>query len=210
MKIYREVKLVIYDCDGVMFDSKKSNLAYYNFILDEFGKPPIDEQDLSLVHIAHTRTGWQVIDLLFKDDKRLDEAHEFACHLDYTPFLNYMVIEPGFIEMLKLLKDDYYIAIATNRGVTLPTILNHFNLEKYFHYSVTSLDVKKPKPHPECLLKIMDHFKLPNKAALYIGDSEVDVKTAVNGGINFVAYKNSLGTPLKIENHLELKDILGL
>ncbi|MFA4910157.1 MAG: HAD-IA family hydrolase [Desulfobacteria bacterium] len=210
MRIYREVKLVIYDCDGVMFESRRANLAYYNFILDKFGGPPIDEKDPLLTHIAHTHTGKQVIDILFKEDTRLDEVYKFTSGLDYTPYLQYMEIEPGLIEMLELLKENYYVAIATNRGITLQTILHRFDLEKYFHYSVTSLDVKMPKPDPECLLKILDHFKLPKEAALYIGDSEIDMETAKNGGVVFIAYKNSMSTPLKIMTHPELKGILGL
>ena len=210
MRAYREVKLVIYDCDGVMFESRMANLSYYNFILDKFGEPPIDEKDPLLTHIAHTHTSKQVIDILFKEDTILDEVHKFTSRLDYTPYLQYMELEPGLIEMLELLKDNYYVAIATNRGITLQTILHRFGLEKYFHYSVTSLDVKMPKPYPECLLKILDHFQLPKEAALYIGDSEIDLETAKNGGVGFIAYKNSLGTPLKIMTHLELKGILGL
>jgi phosphoglycolate phosphatase-like HAD superfamily hydrolase len=56
----------------------------------------------------------------------------------------------------------------------------------------------------------MDHFKLPEETALYIGDSEIDIETAKNGGVGFIAYKNNLDAPLKIKNHLELKGILGL
>jgi beta-phosphoglucomutase-like phosphatase (HAD superfamily) len=35
------LKLVIFDCDGVMFDSMEANRKYYNFLLEKFGHPLI-------------------------------------------------------------------------------------------------------------------------------------------------------------------------
>ena len=33
---------IIFDCDGVLFESRKANLAYYNAVLSQFGEPPVD------------------------------------------------------------------------------------------------------------------------------------------------------------------------
>ena len=38
------LKLVIFDCDGVMFDSKNANRVYYNHMLEKFGHPPMDAE----------------------------------------------------------------------------------------------------------------------------------------------------------------------
>ena len=32
---------IIFDCDGVMVDSRDVNIGYYNLLLREVGKPPI-------------------------------------------------------------------------------------------------------------------------------------------------------------------------
>ena len=34
-------RAVILDCDGVMFDSREANRAYYNAVLSHFGRPPL-------------------------------------------------------------------------------------------------------------------------------------------------------------------------
>ncbi|NIQ97111.1 MAG: HAD family hydrolase, partial [Desulfuromonadales bacterium] len=39
------IKGVIFDCDGVLFESRQANLAYYNDILAFFGEEPISEAD---------------------------------------------------------------------------------------------------------------------------------------------------------------------
>ena len=46
-----KLKLVIFDCDGVMFDSKFANQTYYNYLLEYFQYPPMDEEELEFVHI---------------------------------------------------------------------------------------------------------------------------------------------------------------
>jgi phosphoglycolate phosphatase len=45
------LKLVVFDCDGVMFSSRESNRVYYNHLLQAFSCPPMDEEELNYVHI---------------------------------------------------------------------------------------------------------------------------------------------------------------
>ncbi len=35
------IDAIIFDCDGVIFDSHSANLAYYNKILTHFSYPPV-------------------------------------------------------------------------------------------------------------------------------------------------------------------------
>ena len=35
------IKVVAFDCDGVMFDTTKANMSYYNEILEHFGQPTL-------------------------------------------------------------------------------------------------------------------------------------------------------------------------
>jgi HAD superfamily hydrolase (TIGR01509 family) len=207
---YEKIHLIIYDCDGVLFESKKANLAYYNHILKEFGKSPIEEKNRRLVNIAHTGTTKEVIEVLFQKDPRLEEIQKFAREVNYIPFLKWMKMEPGLMEILELLEDRYKLSIATNRGRSLNSVLKYFNLNGFFKHCVTSLEVNLPKPHPDYLLKIVNRFNIAKEETLYIGDSEVDLETAKGADIRFIAYKNDLRTPLKINHHLELRGILGI
>ena len=47
------IKAVIFDCDGVMFDSQKANTAYYNRILNHLGAPDMSPSQFDFVHM-HT------------------------------------------------------------------------------------------------------------------------------------------------------------
>jgi phosphoglycolate phosphatase len=47
------LKLVVFDCDGVMFSSRESNRIYYNHLLAAFDCPPMDAEELEYVHIQN-------------------------------------------------------------------------------------------------------------------------------------------------------------
>jgi phosphoglycolate phosphatase-like HAD superfamily hydrolase len=45
-------QLIIFDCDGVMFDSRRANEAFYNYIRSHFGLPPLSPGEVDYVHMA--------------------------------------------------------------------------------------------------------------------------------------------------------------
>ena len=45
----------------------------------------------------------------------------------------------------------------------------------------------KRKPAPDMTLKILDELKVSRKDAVYIGDSEIDLETAANSGLDCIA-----------------------
>jgi beta-phosphoglucomutase-like phosphatase (HAD superfamily) len=184
-----KLKLVIFDCDGVMFDSKDANKYYYNHILEHFGYPPMDADEWEYVHAHNVMDS---IDHIFRhyspDD--IEKAHAYRKTISYDPYLKLMSIEPDLIEFLKFLKPEFHTAISTNRTTTLPSIMKIYGLTPYFGKVVTALDVERPKPHADALLAILDHFNCPVEQAIYIGDSMVDKKHVDTVGMRLIAFKN--------------------
>jgi phosphoglycolate phosphatase len=178
---------VIFDCDGVMFDSRQSNIDFYNHLLSHFGLPLLREDQVAYIHMA---TADESVRHVFKDTPYLDQALAYRLQVDYTPFIREMVPEPGLKELLALLKPKCGLAVATNRSNTIGKVLELNGLTGYFDIVVSSLDVQRPKPHPESLLKILDFFSIRPDQALYVGDSTVDSETAKAASVPFVAYKN--------------------
>ena len=50
---HRSLKGLIFDCDGVLLDSRDANIHYYNLVLDYFSPPPLPPCDANFVHM-HT------------------------------------------------------------------------------------------------------------------------------------------------------------
>jgi HAD superfamily hydrolase (TIGR01509 family) len=201
------VKGVIFDCDGVMFESRRANLAYYNDILAFFGEEPVTEDDRERANLCHTAASPEVLSTLLGDE-RLDQALEFAAAIDYRKFIPYMTPEPGLYDVLDSLSARVPLAVATNRGYSMPEILEHFALSRFFTVVVTSRDVERPKPHPDMLLLAREKLGLAAENLLFVGDSIYDRAAAESAGIPFAAYKPTFAADSPVESHHHLMEFV--
>ncbi len=202
---FNKKKAVIFDCDGVMFDSRQANINFYNRILEHFGLPPMTADKIDFVH---THTADESIGYLFQGTDHTTKAQEFRLKIDYSPFIKDMVIEQGLKELLTRLKPRFGLAVATSRSNTIGNVLESFGLDKLFDIVVSSLDVSSPKPHPESLFKIMEFFGIGPGDSLYVGDSMVDYKTARAAGVKFISFKNpALEADYHADSMGEIRDI---
>ncbi|MDH5298012.1 MAG: HAD family hydrolase [Desulfobulbaceae bacterium] len=183
-----KLQVVIFDCDGVMFDSIAANKSYYNHLLAHFGHPPMDEEELRYVHVHHVMDSVRHIFRHHPQD--LEQADLYRKSVDYTPFLQHMTMEPDLRQFLDFLAPRYQAAISTNRTTTMAGILKLFELEPYFTMVVTAGDVANPKPHPEALQRILAHCQCSAAEAIYIGDSMVDREHTASIGMRLIAFKN--------------------
>jgi HAD superfamily hydrolase (TIGR01509 family) len=206
--IMNNIKAVIFDCDGVMFDTAQSNRFYYSHILQHFGRPAVTDEQFTFVHM-HTVD--ESMAYLFPDETTLAAAYDFRKSMDYRQYLGYLTIEPHLVSLLEKLRPQIKTTIATNRTDTLDRLLAEFNLNGYFDLVVTSSDVTRPKPHPEALLKILNYFDLEPYQTIYIGDSQVDEMAARAAAIPLVAFRNrELSADYHIDNLKELEELLDL
>jgi HAD superfamily hydrolase (TIGR01509 family) len=197
-----DVRVVAFDCDGVLFDTLEANRHYYNHILQRFERPPMDPEQLRFVH-AHTVQ--QALERLFEDEALRQAADAYRQTIDYGGFLEYLRMEPHLVELLDWMRGKFKTAIATNRTTTMERLLREFGLGDRFDLVVTSLDVERPKPFPDPLLKILARFKAAPHQSLFVGDSDVDEHTARAAGVPFVAYRNP---SLPADHHIQsLKDL---
>jgi len=201
-----KLKAIVFDCDGVIFDSKEANRAYYDTILKILELPPMTEEQL---YYAHTHTVFEVIDYLIPDPILREKAHALRKEINYSQFISYLKPEPQVKEVLALLKKSFKIGMATSRANTVYQLLDTYKLSNYFDIIISALDVKQVKPHPEALYKIMTYFSIKPKEMLYIGDADIDAEMAERAGVPFVAYKNQrLKADFYVSNFLELLNII--
>jgi len=203
----KKLKLVIFDCDGVMFDSKGANRAYYNHLLETFACPPMDEKELDFVHIHNV---FESVEYIFRNHPQVDPnaIADYRSKLEYTPFLRYMHMEEDLIPFLDRITPKYHRAISTNRTNTMEMILDMFNLEERFEMVVTALNAPRPKPAPDGLEMILEHFKLHPEEAIYIGDSDVDREHCAHLNIPLIAFKNpTLSAAYHVDNFLSISKL---
>lgn len=204
-----KTRCVIYDCDGVLFDSFEANSRLYNDLCALVGRIPLREEEMQYVH---THTVYQALHFIFgKDDALERKALELLKQVDLRDYVIYLRMEPHLLQTLGRLKEKGIIRVVnTNRTTSMKHVMDRFGLWPFFDMVVTALDVQNSKPHPESVEKILQAFSLKREDALFIGDSELDQQAAASAGVKFVAYKNKdLPRDAYIEDHLELFSVIS-
>lgn len=203
----QNIAAVIFDCDGVMFDSRQANINFYNHLLSQYGLGPMTTEQVDYVHM---NTAEKSVRYIFEGTPFTEQAQAYRMQMDYAPFIKDMVMEPGLKELLRSLRNRVGLAVATNRSNTIDNVLEQNGLAGFFDIVVSSLDVKNPKPHPESIHKVLDFFVLDPDQAVYVGDSLIDLETAKAAGVHFIAYGSGhLDAALKAANMADVEKLLA-
>ncbi len=201
------LRAVIFDCDGVLFDSWRANVEYYNAVLAALGRPRLDAEGERLAHALSTP---QLFDMMFGADPALaEQARTIARELDYGPFYQWMQPASGLHDLLTALKPRYRLAMATNRGATVAGVVRHFALAPLLEIAVGIYDVPRPKPFPDMIEKCVQHFGIEPPQAVYVGDSASDLEAARAAGTHFVALGDLPGADVCIGQLGELPSVLA-
>ncbi len=199
----RGIRGVVFDCDGVLFDSRDVNRHYYNHILKALGLAPMSQEDEDYVFMHTVDTS---LARIIPAELR-PKAAEVQGHMTYDDFIDRMVPEPGLFELLRTLENlGVRMAVNTNRKNSMEMVLARFELTRFFHPVMTAAKVARPKPDPEGLLRIVEDWGFPVHEMSYLGDSLVDHQTTVRAGVPFWAYRNrNLQAQLHVDSFHELR-----
>lgn len=180
---------VIFDMDGVLFDSEK---MYIQHLIDFFKKYDIDitfEDGLQFVGIDNKK----YYDLAFQFWKNKTSKETFEIILkDYlhTVERNYsLIIRENVIELLDYLKNNgYKIALASSSRIELINeALESANILFYFDLITSGTAFKESKPNPEIYLYTIDKMHVTKDETIIIEDSFPGILAAKNAGIDVVA-----------------------
>ncbi|MBM9605082.1 HAD family hydrolase [Desulfopila inferna] len=183
------LKLIVFDCDGVLFDSRRANREYYNHLLKHFRHPPMDESELEY---AHMHSASDSVRHIFRNypENSFEEIEAFRRELGYERFLPHMRMEEDLMDFLHIVKDKFHLAISTNRGNTMEPLLRIFGLQEFFAKVVTSQTAVRSKPAPDGLIEILNHFQCTAAETIFIGDSIIDSEHASSCDVPLIAFKN--------------------
>lgn len=201
-EVFRGIEGLIFDCDGVLFDSFESNRLYYNTILSKLDLPSMTPEQEAYVHVHAVRQSLAFI----TPAARASELEWARNQVDYfREIMPHLRPEPGVFELLSGLRAaGVLLAMSTNRTTTMDRLAARFGLDNYFFPIMTASKVAA-KPDPEGVHRILGHWGLPRARVAYIGDSRVDEDTAAAAEIQFWAYKNvTLNAAVHIQDFWQL------
>jgi HAD superfamily hydrolase (TIGR01509 family) len=197
---------VIFDCDGVLFDSHRANVAYYDAIRERLGLAPMDTAWQRRCHYLAVS---QVFEEMFGSDaERLAAVRAVAREVDYEPFYALMKPAPDLHAVLDRLGRHHRLGMATNRGATVVEVVRRFGLDRWLETAVGLLDVARPKPHPDVIETCLARLGVAPDAAVYVGDAESDLVAARAAGVHFVAVGTDGWSPRSVRTLAELPPVI--
>jgi phosphoglycolate phosphatase len=179
------IRLVIFDLDGTLVNAYKAVFESINFAMKTSGFPTIS------AHTVKRSVGWGDRHLITKfvgPEHAPDVLAVYRRH-HRTSLQNGTKLLPGALDLLRALKKSKYkIAVASNRPTKFSLIiLKRLNIKKYFDYVLCADKLKKGKPHPAILQKILKRFALAPRQAIYVGDMIIDLQAGHRAKVKTVA-----------------------
>ncbi|MGA8022310.1 MAG: HAD-IA family hydrolase [Candidatus Acidiferrales bacterium] len=186
------VRVLIFDLDGTLIDSKLDLAHSVNAMLEHMGREAhVHETIFGFIGDGAAMLVWRAL------GEGVTEA-EVERGLDY--FLKYYrahmldntVAYPGVREALAELAGDSTQARHPARAMTVLTnkpvvfscaILEGLGLSRYFRFVYGGNSFARKKPDPMGVEVLLRDLQASPPEALMIGDSDVDIKTARNAGI---------------------------
>lgn len=188
------IRLVIFDLDGVLVDSREHHFIALNRAISAIA-PGFE---ISIKDHLQSYDGLSTKNKLAKlsEEKGLDrQLHQSIWHKKQT--LTLKVIEeliqesPATTELFKKLKHDGLKIYVCSNSIreTIKLCLLKLNIMQYVDYFISNEDVVSAKPHPEMYWQAMINEKVFPKETLIIEDSYVGRTAAISSGANLCAVK---------------------
>lgn len=181
---------VIFDLDGTLLNTLSDLHASTNHALAAHGLPPRSLDEVrsfvgngirNLIRLAvPTGSSDELIDTVHADF----DAHYAVHNMDQTgPY-------PGVIELVKTLRDKgIRCCVVSNKGdYAVQPLVQHFFPNMFdVVCGEREKDGIRRKPWPDTVLECMRVVGATKGESVYVGDSEVDLLTAANAGIDCIA-----------------------
>ena len=170
-----KIKLAIFDFDLTIVDSSDAVTTGMNALAKYKGLTPVTKEQVK------KGIGLPILEAFYdlwgkSDPSWIDYYRQSITELEYTLIKPYNDAIPTLTE---LRKKGIKLAVASNRQRPADA-LEKLKLFQYFDDAIGLNDGVTPKPSPEMLNVLMQRFNVTPDETVYIGDSLIDMETAVS------------------------------
>ena len=211
-------KLAIFDLDGTILDTLEDLADAVNYALKEYGYPQrtleevrrfvgngirklieravpagLTEEDISKVHQTFSA---------FYQEHCADKTRPYK----------------GILPLLERLREAGCLtAVVSNKADVAVQPLCQQYYDGLFDFAVGEREGIRRKPAPDAVQEVLRRLRVDAGEAVYIGDSEVDIQTAANAGLDSIivtwgfrdrAYPESQGGKRFVDRPEEIEEIV--
>ena len=184
------IKLVIFDLDGTLIDSRLDLVHSVNAALRHIGRPELPDDVIA----SYVGDGAPILIQRALGGETVDEAVirkglEFFLSYYRAHKLDHTTVYPGIAEALAAIQNSANgvprkLAVLSNKPV-VPSraIVEALGLSRFFSQIYGGNSFPTKKPDPEGARNLLEEYGVQPQQAAMIGDSHVDVNTGRNAGM---------------------------
>ena len=216
------IRLLIFDLDGTLIDSKTDLALSVNAALHHLGRPPLDNETIySYVgQGAEALIGRAVGDGVTREE--MERGLRFFIRYYAQHKLDHTTLYPGVREGLERLANGHagqqrVMAVLTNKPV-YPSqgIIDGLGLAHLFRFVYGGNSFESKKPDPVGVHALLRDTGIEPRDAMIVGDSDVDIVTGARAGVWTCGVTYGFGTlqfdsnppDLVVDSFPELDDAL--
>lgn len=174
-------KLVIFDLDGTILYTLEDLKQALNHALTAFEYP---ERTLEEVRCFVGNGIRKLIERAVPNGTSDADIDKVFCEFNKyyaVHCTDYTIPYDGVIELIKgLRKNGIKTAVVSNKADYGVQELCKRYFDGLFDYAVGEREGINRKPSPDAVFEVLSYLEVEGKEAVYVGDSEVDIKTAQN------------------------------
>ena len=178
-------KAVIFDMDGVIFDTEKVYLDIWIEVFEKYGYKMTKELYVNVMGTGRKNVIKTFLEN-FGDDLPIEKMYEEKDNQLFYIIENQGIpLKKGVKELFSMLKEkNYKIALATSaKRERVEKQIKDKWLKESFDAIVCGDDVEKGKPSPDIFLKAAKEIDVEPENCFVVEDSPAGIKAAFSGGM---------------------------
>lgn len=181
----RKYEAVIFDLDGTLLDTLEDLRDAVNYVMRQYRFRERSTEEIRkavgngirklMERSVPEGTKTEILEAAFSDFKIYYKAN---CKNKTKPYA-------GMNELVEKLKGEgYKLAVVSNKNDEAVREIIPYYFGEVFDVAVGAKEEMAKKPAPDTTLFALEQMGISRERAIYVGDSQVDVKTAGNVGMD--------------------------
>ncbi|MFP4548722.1 MAG: HAD family hydrolase [Fidelibacterota bacterium] len=187
----KNIKAIIFDFDGVVVDSEHLYEETGHQLFRQYGIK-VSEKDWQIFKGLTAKDFFNTLIQRYNLKVTPEELAEADHKILKQKFRAKLAYIPGFQDFLKMVKNDYKLALVTSTSSSLLNwIFENTKVNRDFELILTADDVDHHKPHPMPYLSVAKKLQICPTEMLVIEDSVNGVVSAKSAGSKVVGFLTS-------------------
>lgn len=192
-------KLIVYDLDGTLVDTRQDIIDGVNAMLLEMGKEKLPDKEIES-YVGSGLRSLMARALKEEDPKKIQKAGKFFMKYYGANMLQNSVLYPGALNTLEYFKNRKQAVLTNKPSPFAEDMLVGLQVGHYFTKVIAGGPGKRHKPDPFTLIEMMREVGASPDETLFIGDSAVDWETGKNALVKTILMSHGFSSANELES----------